>query len=357
MTKKPVNHRAKATFGQTLSPTKSYMTYIDIMRLIACVAVIIIHVTATPVMTLIHGSYQQLFFIVINRLAKPSVPLFIFISGYLAYPFWQGPLTSFYYKKAMRLLLPYIVWTFLYQLLYFMMGIYPMSLRFFLDHLIKGDMMYHLYFMLILIQLTLFTPLWRFIAHHFSMKGLLIFALIIQLGSIGLHLPFQDRLWSTYILYYVLGMMLRAYPDKTHKGVATGMTMALGGLYCYQFYQSINYQISVSQVSASLLYITFSVASCYAVFHFSQGLATRLNHNRSSTLKRWGNSTEWLYYAHPVGILSGTYAMRYLPFESIIFESVLSLFFILFFIVPFAYFAPQIKSTLQLLLVPSRQKT
>ena len=356
MTKKPVNHNAKARSSDKNTRTKSYMPFIDIMRLIACAAVIVIHVTATPVVTLVHGSYQQLFFIIINRLAKPSVPLFIFISGYLAFPFWQGSLKTFYHKKALRLLLPYIVWTLIYQLLFVAIGVYPLSLRFFFEHLIKGDMMYHLYFMLILIQLTLLTPVWRFIERRLSIRWLVLFAAFVQLGSMGLHLPFQDRLWSTYILYYVLGMTLSAYPQKTNRVLATSMTLALGALYCYQFYQSINYNISVSQISASLLYITFSAASCYAVFHLSQHLGSSLKQDHHVPLKKWGNTTEWLYYAHPLGILAGTYTMRHLPFQSIIFESILATFFIVLIIVPFAYYGPWLTKSLKATFINLLQK-
>ncbi|HBD64462.1 MAG TPA: hypothetical protein DC038_08515, partial [Clostridiales bacterium] len=63
---------------------------LDYMRVIACLAVIIVHITAIGTTDYIQGSLPHIVILILNRSLKFTTPIFIFLSG----------LTSFYsYRK------------------------------------------------------------------------------------------------------------------------------------------------------------------------------------------------------------------------------------------------------------------
>ena len=51
---------------------------VNIFKAMAAIFVVVIHITATPITSLRVGSLPLTLFTIINRFAKPSVPMFIF---------------------------------------------------------------------------------------------------------------------------------------------------------------------------------------------------------------------------------------------------------------------------------------
>ena len=149
---------------------KQYMS-IHFMRIMACLMVILIHISATPVVSLTPNSLAQAFFVGINQIAKPAVPIFIFISGFLLHNIYRGkPLSFFAYwlKRLPKLIIPYVLWSLGYYLIYMKLGYYPLDFNFVLKGLLLGTFIYHLYFMVIIIQFYVLYPVLHYMATKFG---------------------------------------------------------------------------------------------------------------------------------------------------------------------------------------------
>lgn len=166
----------------------------DILRVLATLAVIGIHVSADYA----GASWGGLFF---NQVVRFSVPMFIIISGFLLY-YQESSLPRcesavfFYRKRFSKILWPYVIWTISYTVItQYLLHAWPDSLVLLTvvgKHLIWGTGAYHLYFMVIIIQCYLLYPLLRVWLHNHPqsfitslLSLLLICQLLLYLHTIG----------------------------------------------------------------------------------------------------------------------------------------------------------------------------
>ena len=315
----------------TLEGQPTYFSKIDIMRILACIAVVVIHVTATPVVSLIPNTTLQIGFLILNRLAKPSVPIFIFISGYLAYRPESPFKLQTYLLKLRRLALPYIVWTCVYYALFIKIAQYPISPSFLLKHLFVGDMVYHLYFMIIIIQFSLLTPILIKLSNTIGIHKLFVLATILQFG-LGFHYyPYQDRIFLTYIAYYVAGFWIRSLERPLYRSSLVLSFIFLGTLYTYVSYLSMNLNLMLSGGLVASTYSAYSLISCFALFVLIP------NSNIGYRMKKLSKSTEFIYYAHPLMLMLSSALILRLSISSISGEALLSALLVFFVLTPIAY--------------------
>ncbi len=93
----------------------------------------------------------------VSQLARFSVPLFVVLSGYGLGKSRRASLVSFYTRRATRVVLPYLAWSFL-SLAYRGLLSEPAVIA---EALLKGTADYHLYFCSFIIQAYLLWPLLR----------------------------------------------------------------------------------------------------------------------------------------------------------------------------------------------------
>lgn len=140
-------------------------------------AVVVIHITAMILPNISHSedgfNYEQVILVIFNLLARFSVPAFLLISGFLISVKFEN--NKYTYKNTIKkqsknLLLPYFTWT-IFGLL-----IIPASQRTIYDIVVSFLGMgafYQLYYIPLLFQLYLLTPIIIFLAK--KNKNILIF--------------------------------------------------------------------------------------------------------------------------------------------------------------------------------------
>ncbi|PKM78788.1 MAG: hypothetical protein CVU90_00510 [Firmicutes bacterium HGW-Firmicutes-15] len=134
----------------------------DRLRVGATFAVIAIHITAAYVLV----SPVAYF---VNQWVRFAVPLFIIMSGFLLYnaDLKTGflPRAAFYRKRLGKILGPYLIWTLMYGSLNYLVSGAPHQLHlliiFWAKHLLWGTAYYHLYFLVIILQLYVLYPFLR----------------------------------------------------------------------------------------------------------------------------------------------------------------------------------------------------
>lgn len=138
--------------------------FLDVLRVVACFMVIIVHSTeffylgdAGPS---IASDSDALAISVINSPCRVAVPLFVLISAYLLVPLTTST-RVFFRKRLTRVVIPFIIWSILYATLPYLWG--AMNAIDVKDSLLRliynfNDASGHLWFIYMLIGLYLFMP-------------------------------------------------------------------------------------------------------------------------------------------------------------------------------------------------------
>ncbi len=277
---------------------------IHFFRIVACLMVIIIHTTATPVVSLIPNSSSQICFTILNRFSKPSVPMFIFISGFLLNMIYQDKvinLFKFWKKRLPKLLIPYIIWATLYYSLFAIKGIYPFDFTFYIKGLLQGSFIYHLYFMIIIIQFYIAYPLFHLLQKKVGDTNLFLIALGIQILTLFITLPLQDRLLTTYLSYFALGMLMNKKVDLKVKSPFYYLSafVIMGSFYTHQFIGYTNNGLAINSKVAAMTYIVFSLLTCFTLLMSFKSFTPAYEHYEDK-INFLSQSTLTLYYAHPM---------------------------------------------------------
>jgi peptidoglycan/LPS O-acetylase OafA/YrhL len=196
----------------TAKAAREHLYYVDLVRVLTVALVIGTHVlalspiaptTTLGVLTIIFHVSREVFFL-----------LTAFVLTYTTVrrkPRWL----SFWRKRYLFVAVPYVVWTVIY---YFANG-GPFSFGPFFQELLSGTARYHLYFLLVSMQIYLVFPVIRWLlratdGHHGALLAAcavfqLLFSLAVQqnwsLGALSGWVRSPDALLPSYLGYVVAG--------------------------------------------------------------------------------------------------------------------------------------------------------
>jgi len=198
---------------------------LDALRVLANVLVIILHVSATYVtlnIDLINSNF--VFANLIDSFTRISVPLFVMISGYLTLSQAKNRDFKRFYKKSIRsIVLPTLIWSFLYVVLATIIVRYkalsdPFNssddyLQIIINWLL-GKPYTHLWYMYMMIGMFAFTPVLIRIKEKLNEKQFLVLG-FIMLGLGMIMSVVLNVLWCFLFIEY-LGYFILGYSFKKH---------------------------------------------------------------------------------------------------------------------------------------------
>ncbi len=197
---------------------KPHHYWVDFLRIISAFLVVMIHVCAKLIYK--WGKIPDKWWItetIYNAAARCAVPLFFMISGYLLLSKSEN-LKDFFYKRAIKVLIPFLAWSFIYALWYCKND--PSACKFnpIFRLFLTGELYYHLWFLYALIGVYIVTPLLRLMAiskeKHvlWYLIGLwVIFEPLLSLAKkfwnfeIGISAPMVTGFAGYFILGHLLG--------------------------------------------------------------------------------------------------------------------------------------------------------
>lgn len=329
---KPSNKLTTYEKGQIMEHTeKKHIAYLEVLRLVACILVVGVHVSA---FNLEQVPVESLNFKVMNGLDCLSilgVPLFVMISGalFLA-PSYEVTVKKFYTRKIPRIVFLYFFWLLFYNVVNFLengtvWNFTNVKKQIVLESLL-GKGMYHMWYLPMLAVLYLLTPFLKsfaadrkkcllFCALGFAYSILLPTALKFEFPYRtiveSLYNQFDCSFFGGYVTYYVLGHALHEYVPKlsAQKKAALG----LGGVIAMGIEIAVCNVWSVKTgIMSTILNTPFSVTAfigAAAIFLLLRdGVSGRKQEELSGKL---AGLTLGIYLIHPLflriyGWLGGT---------------------------------------------------
>ncbi|UOO36943.1 acyltransferase family protein [Oscillospiraceae bacterium CM] len=221
------------------------LLYIDLLRIISCFAVIIIHVSASNQYSVSVASTAWKAFNVYDGLARFAVPVFVMISGAMNLnPDKPFTFKELFKRRLLKITIAWAVWELFYAFVDFIWRgapVGPTALLDFLETAARGH--YHLWFLPMLIGLYLTVPILRAVTEKRD-KNLVLYAIILfflfsvlKPALMLLQIPeavkeLIDRIplgvIGGYAGYFLLGYYLGTYPVSRRATVALAALGLLG---------------------------------------------------------------------------------------------------------------------------------
>lgn len=293
-------------------PKNARLGWPDVLRCLACVAVVALHITGAPANDLAVTDPAWTWAVLANSLTRWSVPMFILLSGM----FLLDPERAFDWKHWRGQVLRLVLVTLGAALVFSCWDAreaHP-GLEYLLEVLIRmvrGDLHYHLWFMPMLVGLYLFVPVLRAV----TAAGPKVLWYTLGLwGVLSISLPFfyrffvQDAalqhwlelmpIYNTmgYVGYFLLGYALKSCPLKpwqtwTAFGVAAAAWLiTFLGVWLSSRAEGALNTLFFSNFSP---FVALTTAGLFLLFrHLAPG--------KSPVWRRLGKATLWVYLLHPL---------------------------------------------------------
>jgi len=228
-------------------------SYISVLRIVAILLVILIHSSSGYLNSNEFKSFDWSYANWLNSFSRFAVPLFVIISGALLLQKNEST-GQFYRKRLLKIVPPFLFWSIVYLIYYFIRYIdfdyigFPQVINIVLIRLKSGTNA-HLWYLYMILGLYLAIPFIRKIVGNSSKRELEIFlglwfaSLFFMNKWFNSYLPnFDLTFFSGYMGYLVLGHYLRNYPISMVK-----LSSFTFFLFCCLITASGTYYLSVSR--------------------------------------------------------------------------------------------------------------
>jgi len=200
---------------------------VDVLRILTFACVIGVHTTSHTVADDDAGLYALLGLLHFTRLVFFSLTAFVLVYSYTLRP---RPMAQFWPKRFLLVGVPYLAWSFVYVGAAWLLdgtrrGDVPDLVRTYAEGIVTGTSMYHLYFLLVTMQVYLLLPVlvWlvrRTRGHHVAT---LVVALVVQLvvfagykyfpaSDAWMH-GYQKQFFFSYVFFIVSGAIAADHAD------------------------------------------------------------------------------------------------------------------------------------------------
>ncbi|WP_406944739.1 acyltransferase [Halobacillus sp. SY10] len=262
---------------------------IFLLRLFAMVMVVLVHVTGTyaSILPADGDAFEKYHFL--NRIIRLEAGIFIMITAmvffykYMDQKMDGKELKSFYKKRALYIVVPYLIWALFYEAFSVYIGAVTFNVSEITMRILKGESYYQLHFIFLIVQFYLFFPVILFAVKKFTFfrKYLWLFGMGIEIGYYFLNqkyqlIPFSFFLSSMgpYLLGAWIGMNVKVQKQKVFNkstilwiGVTALAGVATVRLYYHLYTVSSFYLPGWTYLVVNLVYM---MAGSYLMFRLME---------------------------------------------------------------------------------------
>ena len=234
--------------------------WVDLIRVLGAFLVVVAHISFSGSGSPLAAAY----YFVLSRIA---VPLFFMVSGYLLLG-KEESYRDFFRKRALKVFVPFLVWSVIY-LLWKREGFdQPFSLKLVASYLMKtirGPRENHLWFFYALIGLYLFTPILRVFVSKASLRDLFYFCglwfLVVPVFSFvqeftPIRIGFELYFIAGYSGYFMLGYLLGKFEFTHLQSYGLGLLFLLFSIATTLLNARLESEYFVSYLSMNIVLMT-----------------------------------------------------------------------------------------------------
>ncbi|MBR4100150.1 MAG: acyltransferase [Clostridia bacterium] len=269
--------------------------YVDLLRVIASVMVVAVHVAVHYIGIFKVGSipWTMLDFIIAST--KFAVPVFFMLSGAVILSstreetYWQ-----FIKRRLLKVAVPFLSYSVIAYLYFcFVKETYDFGVVDFIKRFIGGDIIGHLWYLYALIPFYFLLPIFRKFVRAVNRKELLIFITIMFCLNSGL--PFLNNLLGVfsdfkityysfsyagaYLNYVLIGYYIHTYVDFREKANRKSIGYLLLYLCCIVFITIMTYIVSEGKLNTSWYNISMLPVGISSIAIVLSVKAWLTNHN------------------------------------------------------------------------------
>jgi surface polysaccharide O-acyltransferase-like enzyme len=260
---------------------------VDLVRAVGIFLVLLLHISTEyvippPEVSAVAAWWTSDFF---NSIARPCVPLFVMLSGYLLLQPTKvnEPLKVFFKKRWARIGMPLIFWGAIYFVWIILFDNAQFSWNFLVNGVLNGPYV-TFWFLYMLIGIYLLTPILRVLVAYASDSTMKLLLVVWFVGSglvpvaaiFGYNISSQVFILPGWIGYFLLGAYLMKMKTKPQRWkllvlLAAGFAWTIfaeafmmiipGSSYLYLFYDYLTANVIVASVALFLLLTSISTES------------------------------------------------------------------------------------------------
>ncbi|WP_409303078.1 acyltransferase [Peribacillus sp. SCS-155] len=271
------------------------VVYADLLRVIATMAVIIIHVSAVGFDDLNPTSFEWNVLNIYDSIVRWCVPIFVMLSGMFFLNIKRDiSVKSIYFKSIIRILTALLVWAFIYE--FYKKILYkqePLDTNFLYETLlsiIQGNTHYHLWFLYMIIGIYIIAPILRvFIRNakksdieYFLLIAFVFSSLLPTLGHFypfNLISPFLENFDVNVVLGYVMYFVAGYYFSRFDLSKSLTRVIYTLGIFFAFFTILATVQISVQKGAPDVFFYKYLRANVFftsiALFIFAKNILNK----------------------------------------------------------------------------------
>ena len=274
--------------------------------------VIFIHVSSSPVTTLAKDGFAYVFVMTLWRFSGFAVPGFLFLSSLKMFVNMKENFSykKFYKSRFFKIVLPYVFWVIVFYVYFYLRGYFPENQNHFKslsENILLGNLVAHFYFIVVIVQFYLLAPLWIFIKNHVNKTLALAVSFLIMILSqyipkffadFNITFIYNDRLFTTYIFYWVLGIYAGANYEG-FKNMLKSKTALFAVLFAaFLILDTRNYYLSSVGISVKYIELVRKLYCISAImFFYGLSLKDEKTHN-NKIIKAIDNASYYIYLSH-----------------------------------------------------------
>ena len=299
---------------------------LSLMNAALCVMVIFIHLLSEAVVGLPRGSGRWWLVYVPWTIISMAVYGFLFLSGLKSFLRKEPePLGTYYRKRFLSVIVPYLVAVTVYYVAYHFAFGYPFTLGKAAQFYLLGTISSHTYFIVALFQFILLMPLWRALVRRcnptvlfaFACFATLAFRPVIQAPASVLPginggmsvwtaiLNYTDRIFLSYLAVWTLGCLAGANYDRwaeyltERKNAIHALFLAVTAIYFALLWFSEKWSVAIGYFG--VVQLAFYVS---AILELS-GLTLRLADTKlpDGRVVRWIDRNSYHIYLYHMIVL------------------------------------------------------
>lgn len=246
------------------------------------------------------------YWLIMRQFINFPVAVFIFLSGYFTNIESAKKLNIPYLAtRGRRLLLPFWLWSTFYTLIKVILAEGEINVFKTVAKLVLGLSSGPLYFILVLLQLTMLSPfLIRKINNNNKRLFVVtpIYLVIMYLYSVifGKQMPFYHMLFPAWFGFYYLGLWIKinGYKPRVRKNIVKSVLICFTGLIfsILEGYVLLSIGFSVGFASSQIKITSFFYA--LALINFLESIKPYFDNKGMKLLKQIGDNSYGIYYVH-----------------------------------------------------------